>query len=66
MYYVRMSKQKEYAKKMNVTPQHLNAVLKGRVRPSLKLALQIEQLMGIPLDTLIPELKGRTQHSDSC
>ncbi|WP_034622770.1 helix-turn-helix domain-containing protein [Desulfovermiculus halophilus] len=54
-----MVTQKEFAKKLNVTPQHLNAVLKGRVRPSLKLALQIEALMGIPLESIIPELKGK-------
>lgn len=44
---------------MNVTPQHLNAVLKGRVRPSLALALQIESLMGIPLESLLPELRNK-------
>jgi transcriptional regulator with XRE-family HTH domain len=31
-------------------------VLKGRVRPSLKLAIRISQATGIPLKKLVPEL----------
>jgi DNA-binding XRE family transcriptional regulator len=51
-----MRTQKELAQELGVTPQHLNAVLKGRVRPSLKLAIRISQATGIPVKKLVPEL----------
>lgn len=60
-----MKKQKEFAKDLDVSPQHLNAVLRGRVKPSLQLALGIESLMDIPAETLIPELKGKKRRSDT-
>lgn len=50
--------QREIAKKIRVSPQHLNAVLRGRVKPSLRLALKIEQVMGIPPEQFIPELSS--------
>ena len=51
-----MRTQKELAQELGVTPQHLNAVLKGRVRPSLKLAIRISRATGTPLKKLVPEL----------
>jgi transcriptional regulator with XRE-family HTH domain len=59
-----MCKQKELAQELGITPQHLNAVLRGRVRPSLKLALRIERATGTPVETFIPELsdtKGKRE-----
>lgn len=52
-----METQKEIAKKLNVTHQHLNAVLRGRTVPSINLAIKIEKIMGIPVEDLIPALK---------
>jgi transcriptional regulator with XRE-family HTH domain len=51
-----MMNQRELARRLNVTPQHLNAVLRGRCRPSLRLAVRIERLAGVPKERLIPEL----------
>jgi len=57
--------QKQTAKLLNITPQHLNAVLRGRTRPSLQLALGIEHVMGIPREAFIPELSsGRKEGCD--
>jgi transcriptional regulator with XRE-family HTH domain len=61
-----MRTQKELANILKVSPQHLNAVIKGRVRPSLKLALRLEQETGIPIEKLIPELKGAKSGSRNC
>lgn len=51
-----MRTQKELAQELGVTPQHLNAVLKGRVEPSLKLAIRISRATGTPLRKLVTEL----------
>ena len=51
-----MQSQRSLAKILNISPQHLNAVLRGRVRPSLRLALEIERLTGTPKEGFIPEL----------
>jgi len=64
MYTVCMYTQKELARVIGVTPQHLNAVLRGRVKPSLKLALLIEKHMNISVDRLIPELKDKVSPPD--
>lgn len=58
--------QKELARTIGITPQHLNAVLKGRVRPSLKLALNIERAVGIPPEKFIPELEKSRGKGASC
>jgi transcriptional regulator with XRE-family HTH domain len=60
-----MMNQRELARKLGVTPQHLNAVLNGRCRPSLRLAVRIERLAGVPKERLIPELaeQGDTERS---
>lgn len=52
-----MTTQREAAKKLGVSFQHLNAVIKKRVRGSVELAIGIEELLGIPADELRPELK---------
>jgi DNA-binding transcriptional regulator YdaS (Cro superfamily) len=39
-------KQVELAKKLNITPAHLNSVFRGRLRPSILLALAIERETG--------------------
>jgi len=51
-----MQSQRSLAKILNISPQHLNAVLRGRVRPSLRLALEIERLTSTPKERFIPEL----------
>jgi transcriptional regulator with XRE-family HTH domain len=51
-----MMNQRELARRLGITPQHLNAVLNGRCRPSLRLAVRIERLAGVPKERLIPEL----------
>lgn len=51
-----MKTQKEIAIALKITPQHLNAVLKGRVRPSLGLALRIGEITDIPPERFLPEL----------
>ncbi|MBP7233263.1 MAG: helix-turn-helix transcriptional regulator [Syntrophaceae bacterium] len=37
------------AKMIGVTPEHLNAVIRGRTRPSLNLALRIAHETGVPV-----------------
>lgn len=54
-----MKTQRECAKELRITHQHLNAVIRGRIRPSLKLALRIEDLMGVPIGEMIPELADK-------
>lgn len=44
-------KQKEIAAAIGVTREHLNAVLRGRVRPGGKLAVKLERATGVPLST---------------
>ncbi len=56
-------KQKEIARQLDVTPQHLNAILKKRTRPSLKLALKLESVLGLPAEQFLPELKIRDTDS---
>jgi transcriptional regulator with XRE-family HTH domain len=55
-----MMNQRELAKRLRVTPQHLNAVLRGRCRPSVRLAVEIERLAGVPKERLIPELAEKS------
>lgn len=53
-------KQVDLAKRLKVTAIHLNAVLRGRVRPSPQLALRIEEATGgavSRMDLLYPEQK---------
>ena len=40
-------KQKELAKTVGTTPQHLNAVICGRKRPSANLAEKLESATGV-------------------
>ena len=54
-----MMNQRELARQLGITPQHLNAVLRGRCRPSLRLAVQIERLTGMPKERFLPELGER-------
>lgn len=42
-------KQRIMAKMIGVTPEHLNAVIRGRTRPSLNLALRIAHETGVPV-----------------
>lgn len=39
-------KQKELAKKLGINHIHLNAVVRGRVKPSIDLAFKIEEMSG--------------------
>ena len=39
--------QKALAKKIGVSPQHLNCVLRGRKKPSPELAEKLEQNLGV-------------------
>lgn len=50
-------KQKDVAKELRVTKEHLNSVLKKRTKPSVKLAIEIERIMGIRVEELIPEIQ---------
>lgn len=52
-----MKTQSEIAKELGITRQYLNAILRGRMRPSLKIALKINQLLGVPLVSIRPDLK---------
>jgi plasmid maintenance system antidote protein VapI len=46
-------KQRDIAKKLETHPVYLNAVLRGRARPSPDLALRISKLTGIPVMFLL-------------
>lgn len=48
--------QKEYAKLVGCSHITLNAVLRGRRRPSPQLARKIEEVMGVPKHTLRPDI----------
>lgn len=44
-------KQKELAERIGVTREHLNAVIRGRVRSGGRLAVKLEKETGVPLRT---------------
>lgn len=44
-------KQTEMAERLGVTREHLNAVIRGRVRPGGRLAVKLEEATGVPLQT---------------
>jgi plasmid maintenance system antidote protein VapI len=46
-------KQRDLAKKLDTHPVYLNAILRGRARPSPDLALRISELTGIPVMDLL-------------
>jgi plasmid maintenance system antidote protein VapI len=46
-------KQRDLAKKLDTHPVYLNAILRGRARPSPDLALRISELTGIPVMYLL-------------
>jgi transcriptional regulator with XRE-family HTH domain len=46
-------KQRDIAKKLKTHPVYLNAVLRGRARPSPDLAKRISKLTGIPVMFLL-------------
>lgn len=48
--------QKEYAKIVGCSHITLNAILRGRRRPSPQLARKIEEVMGVPKHTLRPDI----------
>lgn len=53
-------KQRELAHKVGVTPQHLNAVLKGRAKASAVLASRIQEATGgeVRREVLRPDVFG--------
>jgi len=46
-------KQRDLAKELDTHPVYLNAILRGRARPSPDLALRISKLTGIPVMDLL-------------
>ncbi|MBF0482256.1 MAG: helix-turn-helix domain-containing protein [Desulfovibrionaceae bacterium] len=44
------------ARELGITPQHLNAVLRGRVKPSAALAVKLETRAGVPKESLRPDI----------
>jgi len=51
-----MKTQKEYAQALGIHPVTLNSILKGKRKPSAKLALEIEELLKIPKEKLRPDI----------
>jgi len=45
--------QRRLAMQVGVSPPHMNALVKGKRRPSPQLAAKIEAITGIPLRTLL-------------
>ena len=45
--------QRKVAKQAGISPAHMNAIVKGKRRPSPKLAAKIEKITGIPLRKLL-------------
>lgn len=62
LYHLAMTTQRQAAKKLGVTYQHLNAVLRNRVTPSIRLAMDIESVLGIPAEKFRPDLAKIKEH----
>jgi len=45
--------QRQLAANVGISPPHMNALIKGKRRPSPKLAARLEKITGIPLRTLL-------------
>lgn len=46
------------AKELGVEPSTITRILKGERKPSLQLAMRINAATGVPIDDLLPELRG--------
>jgi len=49
--------QEKLAYKLGVSRQYLNGVLRGKIKPSIRLAKEINKLIGKPFFDLRPDLR---------
>lgn len=52
---MKYGEQAKAAREIGIRKESLNAIIKGRAKPSLKLAIEIEKKLGIKVEDLLPE-----------